>query len=46
MLRLWFVTCNYHYRILPVTHDIFINLTITGALNFILTVTINLPIEF
>ena len=39
MLRLGFLTCNYHYRILPVTHDIFITLTITGALNFILTVT-------
>ena len=38
------VTGNYHYRKLPLPHDIFITATITGTLNFILTVTINLPI--
>ena len=38
------VTGNYHYRKLPLPHDIFITATITGTLSFILTVTINLPI--
>ena len=38
------VTGNYHYRKLPLPHDTFITATITGTLNFILTVTINLPI--
>ena len=38
------VTGNYHYRKLPLPHDIFITATITGTLNFISTVTINLPI--
>ena len=38
------VTGNYHYRKLPLPHDIFITATITGTLNLILTVTINLPI--
>ena len=38
------VTGIYHYRKLPLPHDIFITGTITRTLNFILTVTINLPI--
>ena len=38
------VTGNYHYRKLPLPHDIFITATITGTLNFIFAVTINLPI--
>ena len=38
------VTGNYHYRKLPLPHDIIITATITKTLNFILTVTINLPI--
>ena len=36
------VNGNYHYRKLPLPHDIFITATITGTLNFILTVTIKL----
>ena len=42
--RAGLVTGNYHYRKLPLPHDIFITATITGTLNFILAVTINLPI--
>ena len=44
LLPVFTITGNYHYRKLPLPHDIFITATITGTLNFILTVTINLPI--